>query len=139
MRITRQTVDRADLLLQYAQARHAEDEAKRRRLLIEEELIADMTRRQEKTSSAQDGGKKYQVTFVQGETTSINEESLRKSLGATRYRKYTVEKLDRKKLEAAMELGEVDPIVVGQHVTVKASNPYLRFTEKDAGSDEHSG
>lgn len=101
--------------------------------------MEEMARRQEKTSSTQDGGKRYQVTYVQGETTSINEDGLRKALGTAKFRKYTTEKLDRKKLEAAMELGEVDPIVVGQHVSVAPSKPYLRFTEKEAGDDEHTG
>lgn len=96
-----------------------------------------MVRQQQKSTSTVDGGKRYQATYVQGETTSIDEAGLRKELGATKFRKYTTEKLDRKKLEAALELGEVDPIVVGRFVQVKASNPYLRFTEKEAGDDEH--
>jgi len=138
MRIT-QTRDRDDLLRRYAEARRAEEDAKRRRALVEEELMAEMTKSQLKSTSTRDGGKRLQVTYVQGETASIDEAGLRKALGATAFRKYTVEKLDRKRLEAAMDTGEVDPIVVGQFVSVAPSKPYLRFTEKEDTVDEHSG
>lgn len=98
-------------------------------------LVQDQT----KSAEVQDGGKAYRVTYVQGETTEIDEPGLRKALGATTYRKYTQEKLDRKKLEAALDLGELDPIEVGQHVRVKPSKPFLRYTEKELSSDEHQG
>jgi hypothetical protein len=101
--------------------------------------MAVLVKNQDKTAEVQDGGKAYRVTFVQGETTEIDEPGLRKALGATQYRKYTQEKLDRKKLEAALDQGEVDPIVVGQHVRVKPNKPFLRYTEKEITSDEHQG
>lgn len=96
-----------------------------------------LVKEQRKTAEVQDGGKEYRVTYVQGETTKIDEQGLRKALGAANYRKYTKETLDRKKLEEGMDKGEVDPIVVGQHVQVVPSKPFLRFTEKEAKEDEH--
>lgn len=99
--------------------------------------MAVLVKDQRKTAEVEDGGKKYRVTYVQGETTQVDEAGLRKALGAVTFRKYTVQKLDRKKLEDAMDSGDVDPIVVGQFVSVKPSKPFLRFTIKEAGADDN--
>lgn len=133
MRIVK-TRDQDDLLRRYAEARRAEEESKNARLLLEEELMALLTKEQRKSAETEDGGKTYRVTYVQSETSQIDEDGLRKALGAATFRKYTVERLDRHKLEDGMDAGEVDPIVVGQFVSVKPSKPFLRFTIKEAGN-----
>ena len=96
---------------------------------IEGILMAQMVSRQQKTMSETDGGKKYSVTYVQARTTVINELSLRKAMGAANFDKYTTKKLDRRKLEAAMEEGKVDPVVVSMHAEEKLSRPFLKFSE----------
>ena len=138
MRIVRTRTDE-DLLRRYAEARRAEEEAHNSRLLVEEELMASMVKDQRKSTEVEDGGKRYRVTYVQGETSSVNEDGLRKALGAVTFRKYTVQRLDKKKLEDAMDSGDLDPVLVGQFVTVKPSKPFLRFTIKEEGDDEKSG
>jgi len=136
MRIT-QTHPTEDLLGRYAAARRKAEDAQREVKLLEEELAARMVKEQRKSAELHDGGKLVRVTYVQGETTSIDEAGLKKALGAAEFRKYTQEKLDKKKLEDALDRGDVDPIVVGQYVKVNPSRPYLRFTEKEHRDDEH--
>lgn len=69
-----------------------------------------------------------QITYTQRTSYEINELGLRRALKAKTYDKYTVRKLDRKKLEAAMETGEVDPMAVAPFVAPKPGKPYLTFT-----------
>jgi hypothetical protein len=69
-----------------------------------------------------------QITYTQRTTYEINEAGLRKALKAKTFDKYTIKKLDRKKLEAAMDTGEIDPIAVAPYVTPKPGKPYLTFT-----------
>jgi hypothetical protein len=72
-------------------------------------------------------GKKF--TVVQGERPVINESGLKKSLGARLWKTVTVQKLDRKKLDAAMESGKIDPVLVVQNSTVVAAKAYIRTSE----------
>jgi hypothetical protein len=88
-----------------------------------------MTNTRRKSMSHTDGDKRYTVTFVQSHTVTIDEPRLKKALGAPVFNKLTTAHLDRKKLENAVDLGDVDPVVVAQCSAEKTSNPYLRFTE----------
>lgn len=96
---------------------------------VEKILMEHMLDKQQKSMSETDGGKKYTVTYVQARTTVINESSLRKAIGAATFDKYTTKKLDRKKLEAAIEKGAIDPVVVSMHAEERFSKPFLKFTD----------
>lgn len=76
-----------------------------------------------------DGGKYYQATIVSPEQIDVDEAGLRKEIGAVAFRKLSFEKLDRKKLEAALSEGTLDPQVVGKYLHTKDAKPYIRFTE----------
>lgn len=71
----------------------------------------------------------YTFTLVQAERTKINEAGLKKALGARNFNKLTVAKLDQMKLRAAIDNGEIDPIVVGQYSEVVLNKPSIRMTE----------
>ena len=73
------------------------------------------------------------ATVVVSETTSFDEPGLKKALGARLFNKFTTAKLDKKKLEAAMENNEVDKVVVSQYATIQQSQPFIRLsTVKDS-------
>jgi ATP-dependent helicase YprA (DUF1998 family) len=73
---------------------------------------------------------KTKVTMVRPETMTFDENGLRKALGAKVFNKLTTAKLDRKKLEKAIESGEIDPVVVAQNTTLILQNTHIRVTEK---------
>ena len=104
----------------------------------QEELTRYMQANQRKTLTSEDGGKTYRVTFVQSVTTKVNEDGLKKAIGAPAWNKLTTAKLDRKKLSAAMDSGELDPYIVGQHVTETPSKPFIRFTEGAKEDDDQA-
>lgn len=87
-----------------------------------------MEAKQRKSVSKTEGDKKIQATYIKAERSSVNEDSLKKALGAARFKKYTKQVVDKAKLEAAMQTGELDPMQVGQHVTVSYTKPFLRLT-----------
>jgi hypothetical protein len=76
-------------------------------------------------------GKQRTVTYVRSDRVEIDEKALRKALTAKVYDKFTVKKLDRKRMEAAMSAGEIDPMVVSQYITSKPGMPYLKYSEKE--------
>ena len=116
-------------LTDYIELRQKIEDEKNRLKVLEEQIINDMTNTRRKTLSHTEGDKKFTVTFVQSHTVTFDEAKLKKALGAPAYNKLTTAHLDRKKLEGAVDLGQVDPVVVAQCSTEKTSTPYLRFTE----------
>lgn len=125
-----------DLIEQYATAKAYLADAEAQVKYAGKKLTEYMAANQRKSLSRKDGGKIYRVTYVQNTSTQINEEGLKKALGAKQFHKLTTEKLDRKKLSDAMDSGEVDPMIVGAHVTEKLSAPFIRFTEGVDKEDE---
>lgn len=68
-------------------------------------------------------------TMVKSSAPNIDAAGLKKALGARLYNKFTTAKLDTKKLEAAMNDGLVDTVVVAQYTSYVDRKPYLRITE----------
>lgn len=91
-----------------------------------------MAAKHQKSFTWQHEGRTRKVTYVQAETTQIDEKGLRRALTAKVFDKFTVKKLDRKAMEAAMDSGEVDPMVVARFVSAKPNSPFIRYTEKDS-------
>lgn len=108
------------------------DEATKEFNLVRSMLTEAMVEEQIKTHEVEDGGKIYRATFVQASVPLIDEEGLEKELGFVKYDQFTKKVLDRKALEAAMETGEVDPFLVGKHVTERKNKPSVRFTVRAA-------
>lgn len=74
------------------------------------------------------------VTYVRPVRLGIDEQGLRRALTARVFDKYTKRVLDRKKMEAAMESGDVDPVTVAKYVHPESGSAYVKFSQK---KDEH--
>lgn len=94
-----------------------------------------MAENRRKSLSLTMGDKQFSATYTQRTTTQINEEGLRKALGATVYDQFTVKKLDRKALEKAMTDGDIDPITVARFAEPVPGKTFVTFREKEV-SDE---
>ena len=97
---------------------------------LERELIEAMEADSRKTATAG----RTQVTYVRPTRVKVDEAGLRKALGAKVYDRYTVAKLDQKKLEEALEKEEVTAEQVSPYITEVVGNAYLRVTEKKEGA-----
>jgi hypothetical protein len=68
------------------------------------------------------------VTKVQGVRVTIDELSLKKRLGAKTWDQVSTRVLDKKKLEANIASGDVDPIAVAECTTETPNKPYVKLT-----------
>lgn len=98
-----------------------------------------MKHKQVKTAILDKGGVKFSATYTQRTTNQINEQGLRKALGARAYDKFTVKKLDRRALEQAMSDGDVDPMIVAKFVEQVPGKTFLTYRAKDETSDQAAG
>jgi hypothetical protein len=94
-----------------------------------------MERKQRKTVTDTLDGHTFSATYTQRTTTQINEEGLRKAMGARVFNKYTIRKLDRKALEKAMGDGVVDPTLVAQYVEQVPGKTFLTYRVKEENSE----
>lgn len=99
--------------------------------LAKQRLVDELIRAGRKSSEYQG----VRATLMKQSEYRFDEPGLKKALGARVWNKLTVAKLDKKKLEAAMANGDVDPVVVAAYAAEKESAPYIRLTEnpKDEG------
>lgn len=95
-------------------------------------MIELMEREKVKTVKVVEGDQQIRFTYVTKEVTKIDEKGLRKELTARVFDKFTEKKLSRSKLEAAMQNGTIDPMIVSKHVEIGTGQPYLRITEGEA-------
>src|SRR6478609_4162912 len=89
---------RSQALTRYIEAKKAADHAKRELELAEEELTEALRAAGQKTISLTEGDKVQRATFVQTESTKIDEDGLRKAVGVKIWNKITVKKVDKAKL-----------------------------------------
>ena len=124
------------VLQEYLDAKKAHDLAGQRLKQAEAALLVRMQEKHQKSyKHTQPDGSTTTVTYVQRNTVEIDEKGLRRALTAKVFDKYTVKKLDRKAMEAAMDTGAVDPMTVARFVTEKPSQPYLKYTYKEGNDD----
>ena len=95
-------------------------------LEVEMRLVEALEKKGQKTVSANNGD--LNGTLVKGTTVSINEEALKKALGAPLWKKVTKQVLDKERLEAHIVTGEVDPNVVASVSTEKDRKPFIKVT-----------
>lgn len=98
-----------------------------------------MKHKQVKTAYVSAGGVKFSATYTQRTTNQINEQGLRKALGARVYDKFTTKKLDRKALETAMTDGVVDPMIVAKFVDQVPGKIYLTYRAKEEADEQAAG
>ena len=135
MKITPTETD--PLVADYLAAKTERDTAQAKLDEIGERLIKQMEQDQRKNYRWSEGGANKTLTYVQAYTTVIDETGLRKRLRAKTFDRYTKRVLDRRAMERAMEAGEVDPVIVSQHVTQRPNKPHLKYTETDRPEETH--
>jgi len=123
--------DADPLLREYIDAKKALDLAQNRLKKAQAVLLDQMAHDHQKSYRWTKEGRTYGVTYVRAERVEVDEKALRKALTAKVFDKYTVRKLDRKAMEAAIDTGDIDPMVVAKHVLTKPGEPYLRYSEKE--------
>lgn len=92
--------------------------------------MGELVSQRKKSTSVRVGDRVHKMTFVQTESTVINEEGLRKEVGVKVWNKITDRKVNRAKVTKAVEDGEISPEVLGTFVQVKKASPYIRHTDK---------
>jgi len=127
--------DRAALESQareYASLRDIERAAEAKRKAAGEELLPVMQNHQvKKLKIDYDSETDVTVAVKQRETNRIDEDKLKKRIGAKAFNQLTTASLDEAKLEAAIRLGEIDRNIVAECMDT-SSRSYLeaRFAKK---------
>ena len=78
--------------------------------------------------SSKEGERLVKATKIQNHRTTIDEASLRHALPEKVWIMISTRVLDKKKLEAHMAAGDVDPTVVANASTETASAPYIKIS-----------
>jgi hypothetical protein len=130
LKIARTPTELDNALLDYQLAKNGLDRAKEEFSFHEERLLKLMDGQHSATVS------KYKVTKVQRETVRIDEDKLKKILGAPTYNKTLKKVFDKTKLESLVSLGEVSVDQVASASDVVPSKAYLRITEVKPEEDE---
>jgi hypothetical protein len=76
-------------------------------------------------------GETYRVTFVQQQRTTIDEDGIKEALGK-KFHSVSREVLDQKKLEAAIDNGDIPADLITPYLGVKKSNPFSKLTKVEA-------
>lgn len=95
---------------------------------VEAWIIDNLDQSGQKTIEVDLEDRRIKATKVQGTRTAIDENSLKRSLGEKLWLKVSTRVLDKKKLEAFVSTGEVDPLVVAECSTESATSPYIKLT-----------
>lgn len=93
---------------------------------VQKRVISTLERTGKKSITAND--RNLRGTLVKGSTMVLDDEALKKTLGAKIWNKITKRVLDKEKLEAHIVTGEVDKHLVAQCTTEKDSKPYIRLS-----------
>jgi hypothetical protein len=101
------------------------DHAEERYRAAQQKLVDHLERQRRK--SVMVNNKKF--TVVIAERTVIDEDGLKKDIGAVAWKRFTIPKLDRRLLERAIADGSLDPVVVAKHSVVKQIEAHIRITD----------
>ena len=95
---------------------------------LQTDIIDTLDRAEQKSISVELDGRTIKATKVQSVKTIIDESSLKRSLGEKLWMKVSTRMLDKKKLEAFIATGEVDPMIVAECSTESDNAPYVKIT-----------
>jgi hypothetical protein len=96
---------------------------------LQQRIVLTLDSLEVKTHSVEgEGGRTIKATRSQSNRTVIDETGLKKSLGETLWNKVSSRVLDKKKLEAYIASGEVNPTTVAKCSTENEGKPYIRIT-----------
>lgn len=99
-------------------------------------MVSYLAEHEQKSASGDYKGVRYTTTATSRTTMNFDESGIKKALGARIYNKLTSAKLDRAKLQEAIESGTVDAGVVSQHTQTVQGATTLRLTKKAADEPE---
>lgn len=124
-----------DAVEAYEEAKAEEEAANRERVARQEQLAKLLERAGRKTMTVtKDDGTRVRVTRSQSEyVKSVDEKGLKKALGAKVWKTVTDQKLSQAKLKAAIEAGEVSPLVAGPFIVtaLKTASITLSHPKED--------
>ena len=92
---------------------------------ISNELVVQLRRHEIKNRKTSSG---YKVTLVERANTTLNENTLRKRLGAQMWNKVTTRVLDKRKLDAFIKSGEVSSSDVAMSMVEAEPTHYIKVT-----------
>lgn len=95
---------------------------------LQSDIIDALDNKGEKSLVVDLDDRAIRATKVQSVRTVIDENTLKKSLGEKVWMKVSTRILDKKKLEAYIATGEVDPMIVAECSTETPSSPYIKIT-----------
>jgi len=116
----------------YLEAKAELDKAQARLDELAARLIKMMEQDQRKSYTWRVGDQICTLTYVQGHTIHVDEPGLRRKLTARVFDKYTRRVLDRKKMEQAIDTGEVDRVTIAPFLTERPNKPFLKYSVRDA-------
>lgn len=95
---------------------------------VQAEILQGLDDIQEKSLTVEVDGRNVRATKVEAVRTTIDEKSLKHSLGEKLWLKVSTRVLDKKKLEAFIATGEVDAMVVAECSTENPTAPYIKLS-----------
>lgn len=110
------------------QIKRIDDEVK----TAQEELVGIMQHDGNKTATVPNlaGSGDLSITLVEGSTMLLDEQKLKTALGAQMWSKVTSRVLDRKKLDAYVASGDINPLVIARASTEKPKTPFVKVVPK---------
>lgn len=115
-------------VLELEQAKRERERLDREIADLQEAIMTQLDGMGQKSLTVDLEDRNIKVTKVQGIRTIIDEISLKKKLGAKAWEHVSTRVLDKKKLEAHIATGEVDPLVVAECSTEQPNKPYLKLS-----------
>ena len=122
-------------IAEWQQAKEEAAAAKERLDKITNEIASEMLLNETKSYVVLVDGHLQKVTVVQSETVKFDEDSLYKAMGKRQFDKIADLKLNKKKLEAAIRDGIVDPELVSRNAIISKSTPYIRVSDYTGDED----
>lgn len=95
---------------------------------LQADIISDLDALQQKSITVDLEDRSIKATKVEPVRTVIDENSLKRTLGEKLWMKVSSRVLDKKKLEAHIASGEVDPLAVAECSTESPSAPYVKLS-----------
>lgn len=96
----------------------------------QDDLVDEMNNVNKKTHITVASNKQHSVNVQTNTSRTINEEKLKRKVGPSIWRKVTTLLLDRKKVDALVASGEIDPVDLADCVDENESAPFIRITTK---------
>jgi len=125
-----------ELVLEWQVADATFKAAKERFDKVTNELAQEMLVQEIKSDLVCVRGDDYKVTVVQGETTRVDDDGLKKAMGAVKFRRVTKTKVDTKLLEKAVKDGLVDIDTVAAFVSITPNKPFVKVTRVVGDHDD---